>query len=101
MTTLRRPVLLNNSGAPQTLSLDSIIAVGFGSSHCMKDGELVYDEQDAIDEQYATCRDMEKLALADPDHDWRISYYGPLSDAVYQRQGPGMWMLIEKGSGFA
>ena len=101
MPTWKKTALLNKEGAPQTLPLDSIIAVGFGSSHCMKDRELVYDEQDAIDEQYATCRDMEKLALADPDHDWRISYYGPLSEAVYQRQGPGMWMLIEKGSGFA
>lgn len=83
------------------LSLDSIIAVGFGSANCTKDREFVYDEQDAVDERYATCADMEALAVADPDHDWRISYYAPLYEAVYQRHDVGVWNLIEKGKGFA
>lgn len=47
------------------------------------------------DEDYATCADMERKAALDPDHDWRISYYAPLYEAVYQRHGPEHWVLIE------
>ena len=84
------------------LSLDAAIAVGFGSAHCTKDGATIYDEQETPEgEDYATCGDMEKLAAEDPDHDWRISYFAPLYDAVYQRQGYNHWVLIEKGQGFA
>jgi hypothetical protein len=84
------------------LPLESIIAVGFGSANCTKDNEFVYDEQDTPDGgDYATCGDMEKLAAADPDHDWQIAFYAPLYEAVYQRHGNNHWVLIQKGNGFA
>lgn len=86
----------------QTLQPGAVIAVGFGAATAMKGNEVVYDEQDVPhDSDFATCADIEKLALADPDHDWRISYYAPLYEAVYQRHGEGHWVLIEKGQGFA
>lgn len=46
-------------------------------------------------------KDAEAAALADPDHDWRIVLFGPLHGEVYQRHGPGEWMLVEKNEGFA
>ncbi len=34
-------------------------------------------------------------------HDWRISFETPLWDGEYQRHGPGQWVLVRKGPGFA
>lgn len=84
------------------LPLDATIAVGFGSAYCSKGKEIVYDEQETEDGgEYATCGDMEALAAQDPENDWRISYFAPIYECVYQRHGPGHWVLIEKGQGFA
>lgn len=84
------------------LPAESIIAVGFGSAFCSKGRDVVYDERDAKEgEDDKTCADMELLAMADPDHDWQISLFAPLYEAVYQRHGPGHWVLIQKGQGFA
>jgi len=84
------------------LPLDAIIAVGFGSAGVTKDGECVWDEQDAGDgDEYMTCGQAEMVAAADPDHDWRIYLFAPLSERHYQRHGPNHWVLIEKGEGFA
>ena len=83
------------------LSGDSVIAVGFGSASVTRDGELVYDEDRVDEENFWTCADAENAARKDPFHDWRISFYAPLYEAVYQRHAAGKWMLIEKGKGFA
>jgi len=47
-----------------------------------------------------TVAQAEKVAAADPDHDWRIVLYAPLHGEVYQRQD-GRWVLVEKNDGFA
>lgn len=96
---------------PLTFEPDNLIAVGFGFAACTKDGEIVleepqlrYNENDEpIDEEqdYPTGADAEKLAAADPDHDWRIIIDGPLSGRTYQRQGEANWVLIEQNEGFA
>lgn len=96
---------------PITFPPDGLIAVGFGSATCTKDGQLVLEEPqlsydddgEPIEEEqdYPTGADAEKLAAADPDHDWRISLYGPMSGRVYQRQGAGNWVLVEQDEGFA
>lgn len=88
-------------GQPVLLPPEAIIAVGFGSAYCSKGDDIVYDESDVFDEKYKTCGDMEQLALADPEHDWRIHYFAPLYEQVFQRHAPGQWVLIEKGKGFA
>ena len=86
----------------QALPADAVIAVGFGSAFCSKGNECIYDEQETAREgDYKTCADMELLAANDPYHDWRISYFAPLYESIYQRHGPGHWVLIEKGQGFA
>lgn len=92
---------LNCGPQPTTLSMDAWIAVGFGSAGVTKDGKEVWSEKADPDDDGWTCQDAEDEALKDPDHDWRIFFYGPLSEAEYQRHAAGQWVLISKGLGFA
>lgn len=90
----------------ELLHLDRHIAVGFGSAGYSKDTETLWDEgqvlQDDEDEyNVPTVREVEALAAADPDHDWRIWFYAPLYEEEYQRQGPEVWVLVRCGQGFA
>lgn len=85
------------------LPMDSLIAVGFGYAAVTKNGEEVYEEMDAInnDKPLWTAEDAENVAKKDPDNDWRIHLEAPLSERHYQRQGDGLWVLYKKGKGFA
>lgn len=86
-----------------------LIAVGFGDASVTKDGNLIWSEQEAqweaekkdTEVMLWELEDAEKAALLDPDHDWRISKFGPLHGEVYQRQEPGKWVLVESNTGFA
>ncbi len=90
------------SGALSDLPMERVIAVGFGSATATCDDRQVYSEGSLDDDaEFWTVADVEKLAAADPDHDWRISFHAPLYSAVYQRQGDAAWVLVEKGQGFA
>jgi hypothetical protein len=88
---------------PTQASLEKIIAVGFGTANVTRDNEMVLDgERMSHDgETWATFADAEALALADPDHDWRVTLDGPLHGETYQRQGDGVWLLVETNEGFA
>lgn len=90
-------------GARSDLPMDRTIAVGFGSAGYSKDGVPLWDESEAGDDwdKMHTVQTVEDLAKADPDHDWRISFFAPLYEAEYQRQGEGVWVLVRKGEGFA
>jgi hypothetical protein len=92
------------SGAKSDLSMERMIAVGFGDAGYTKDGLGVWSESDAAadsEDDFPVVADVEKLAAADPDHDWRIYFYSPMYEAEYQRQGEGVWVLVKKGEGFA
>jgi hypothetical protein len=89
------------SGARTDLEMDRVIAVGFGDAGYTKDGLGVWSEGANPDEEGPTVGDVEAQAVADPDHDWRIYFYGPMYESEYQRQGEGMWVLVKKGLGFA
>lgn len=81
---------------------DGWIAVGFGAAGVTRDGKEIWSEpNDADEDNIWTGADAEKVAAADPDHDWRIFKYAPLYEAVYQRHAEGQWVLIERGEGFA
>ena len=89
-------------GARSDLNPERAIAVGFGSAGYSKDGETLWEEGMAgEEEEFQTVADVEALAAADPDHDWRIFFFAPLYEAEYQRQGDGAWVLVRKGMGFA
>ena len=79
---------------------DKWIAVGFGAAGVTLNGSHVWDEMDTPDD-VLTFADAERLAAARPDNDWRIYMHAARYDAVYQRQGEGVWALIESGEGFA
>lgn len=81
-------------------SLEKVIAVGFGSAYVTKDGDEVWAESGDFDECWRFS-DAEAAALKDPDHDWRVTMFGPLHGEVYQRQGIGEWILVESNQGFA
>ena len=87
---------------PKLFPPKSIIAVGFGSATLTKDDELVWDEQqgDAVN-KYMTGAEAEEIAAKDPDHDWQIQLFAPLSERTYQRHGLGEWVLVRQGVGFA
>lgn len=86
---------------PIALSSDAVIAVGFGDAGVTRDGAEVWSENGAEFDDCWTMQDAEDEALKDPDHDWRIFFYGPLSESEYQRHSAGQWVLIKKGRGFA
>src|SRR5689334_6290007 len=75
-------------------SLEKQIAVGFGGAVCTKDGDLIYDGEADYqnDIEPKTIGDMEKLAQADPDHDWRVRFDGPLHGETYQRHMENTWV---------
>lgn len=95
------------SSAGRVAHLDRVLAVGFGDVTVSKDGEYLYSEiqQTHADKDYWTMRDAEKLAAEDPDHDWRVAFYGPLHGETYQRHNSGrwagQWVCIESNEGFA
>ena len=88
-------------GARSDLDMERHIAVGFGSAGYSRDGESLWDEQGQEFDDCPTVADVEKLAVADPERDWRIYFFAPLYEAEYQRQGDGVWVLVRKGMGFA
>lgn len=72
---------------------------GFGVVALIRDGEWVdswfsYEECKALPT-------FERIAEADPDHDWRVRVEGPLSGVVYQRHAPREWIAVERLGGFA
>lgn len=78
--------------------IDDPIDPGFGG-YSVTRGDEGIEVKPAGD--YATVGDVEALAAADPEHDWQISIDAPLYSATYQRQAAGLWVLVEKGDGFA
>jgi hypothetical protein len=91
---------------PTQARMDKIICVGFGNAEVTCDGRVVIDGERAFqtaqsEDDLPRFRDAEALAVADPDHDWRVILNGPLHGETYQRQGPEVWICIERNEGFA
>jgi hypothetical protein len=87
-----------NAGCAETLlSMDACLAVGFGMVSVKCDKRMIW----CGDDETRTVAEFEAMAAADPDHDWRIQFYAPLSDTTYQRQDTEKWVLVQQGQGFA
>lgn len=91
------------SSVSQIAHMEMGIAVGFGSAFVTRDDELVHDGENESrhDREPWSVQDAENIAKGDPDHDWRITLFGPLHGEIYQRQGEGRWVLVESNQGFA
>lgn len=85
--------------AGETATMDMRIAVGFGSSYVTRNGEYFKDCE--VDDERITVRDIEDIAAADHDNDWRIVRVGPLHGETFQRHGPSLWVCVESNEGFA
>lgn len=83
--------------APVTLRMSAVLAVGFGVVTVMRDDDVVW----AGDDEHRWIRRYERMAAADPDHEWTVNFLAPLSERTYRRTGPRMWELVETGMGFA
>ena len=97
---------LTCSTATHKLSMKRIPIVGFGMCQVLRDKDVVYEESihemDKWDWEYPpTAMIYEWRAQEDPDHDWRMVFVTPLHEETYQRQGPGCWVMIYSGPGFA
>ena len=100
---------LTCSPATRILDMERILAVGFGDVTVTKDGKRLYSEvemdhkykETGVDELCPVVFYFEQLAMKDPNHDWRIHFVAPLHEEEYQRQGPGCWVMIFSGEGFA
>ena len=90
---------LNCPPVENVAPMDMLIAVGFGYAGVIKDNKEVFTEQN--DDDYHELQEFEAMALADPDHDWRVILDAPLRSRTYQRHETGKWVLIESGMGFA
>lgn len=88
---------LNCGDHHDSLPMSAVLAVGFGMVTVSRDGESFW----MGDDEHVWIRRFERKAAADPEHDWRVRFDAPLSDATYQRHGERHWVLIEKGLGFA
>lgn len=104
----KRPAIQSRPGGclscglpPESFGAAQRVSVGFGIAQLTKGSLVVWDAGAADHKDCITGADAEAAALADPDHDWRIDLNAPLSSRVYQRHGPGLWVLIEQGPGFA
>lgn len=80
-----------------------IIAVGFGDARVTRDGDTIFDENNApeTDEDYHSLQEFEDMAMLNPDCDWRVILHAPLRSREYQRHDVGTWVLIKSGEGFA
>lgn len=96
-----RSSCLTSGPHPIELAMDSPILVGFGEAGVTRDGVAIWTESPDPYADFWSAADAEARAAQDPDHDWRIFYLGPLSNATYQRHGAGRWVLVERGRGFA
>jgi hypothetical protein len=88
---------LNCPPRPETMPLNSPLAIGFGEVIVTRDGEGIWDG----DDEHVWLRRFENKAMKDPDHDYRVEIIGPLYECTYQRHDKGEWVLIERGDGFA
>ena len=77
--------------------MEARLCVGFGIVTVKRDNEPVWSG----DNEFKKLRSVEREARRSPGSHWTVTFYGPLSGAVYERRGRDSWVLIEKLDGFA
>ena len=83
------------------LAPEAPIGVGFGYAALTRDGETVYEEDHTRQRDPMTVGQAERLAQREPERDWRIHLVAQLEDRHYRREGPGLWVLYERGYGMS
>jgi len=83
----------------EILPMEAVIAVGFGGAEVTKNGKTIYYEQMVEHDKRRklwTVKRAEQEARKDPDNDWRIHLFAPLSERHYQRQGKTNGFFIKR-----
>lgn len=87
---------------PILCPLATKLGVGFGDCYVSRDGVRVWEEPPKVAwSRLPRLHRFERQAGKESSHDWRVVFSAPLSYAEYQRQGPGRWVLVKTGLGFA
>lgn len=84
------------------LSLETKLYNGFGGWNVFKNGKIFFI--DPMDAEWEDCKDLnhvESLIGEDSENEYIAHFYSPLREAIYQRHAKDVWVLIEKGPGFA
>jgi len=84
----------------QYLLPEALIGVGIGYAALTRDGETVYEE-DSKQQESMTVAQAERLAVREPQRDWRIHLVAQLEDRHYRREATGVWVLYERGYGLS
>lgn len=86
----------------EKMPLEADLCTGFGCCTVTRDDYGLYNEQPGMHpDEVPKLQHYETMALADPEHDWQVHFYGAMAETHYQRHGPGEWVLIDKQEGFA
>jgi hypothetical protein len=83
------------------LAAEAVIGVGVGYAALTRDGETVYEEDCKEERDPMTVAQAERLALREPDREWRIHLVAQLEDRHYRREGIGRWVIYERGYGLS
>ena len=87
---------------PELLELSTVLYNGFGGYSVRKNGELFYEGgYDEDWEKFKKLRDIEKIAKKEPEANWEVELYAPLSGATWKRNSSGKWLCVERNQGFA
>ena len=83
------------------LRMKTQLATGLGSVYVTRDGKTVWEITDPAPKDPPTVNDIERMVRFDQEHCWQIVFNEALSLRIYERQGPGLWILVLEGEGFA
>jgi len=83
------------------VALDALLLPGLGCASVCRNGEPVIELQGFAGEHAMTVGDAERLALAEPEQEWRIHMVSLLDDRHYRREGAGVWTLYARGYGLS
>lgn len=83
------------------LALGTLLLPGIGCASVSKNGEPVIELQGLAGDDPFTAGDAERIALAEPEHEWCIHMVGLLDERHYRREGPGLWRLYARGYGLS
>jgi len=83
------------------LALEALLLPGPGLTRLSKNGETVIELQGLAPVDSVSVNDAERLALAEPQHEWCIHIVSLLDDRRYRREGPGLWRLFARGYGLS
>ena len=90
----------NCAPEPEVMPLDAELHDRIYGWVTVKRGKDIVWSDDSNDPASHPLSEFEAKAAADPEHDWRLVLWGPLSGQEYQRQD-GAWVLVKTDQGFA